>query len=100
MLRNLADTIARLLTVVFEKPQGSGEVSEDWELASVTPIYKKGKVHLGNYHTVSFTSIPRKVMEHLIPESIFIPRDDKKVIRSSHHGFTKGKSWLTSLIAF
>ncbi|KAJ7400320.1 RNA-directed DNA polymerase from mobile element jockey-like protein [Pitangus sulphuratus] len=35
-------------------------------------------------------------MEHLILEAISIHMDD----RSSQHGFTKGKSFLTNLIAF
>ncbi|KAJ7416288.1 rna-directed dna polymerase from mobile element jockey-like [Pitangus sulphuratus] len=42
----------------------------------------------GNYWPVSLTSIPEKVMEHLIPWAI---QDDKKVIRSSQCEFAKGK---------
>ncbi|KAJ7410615.1 RNA-directed DNA polymerase from mobile element jockey-like protein [Pitangus sulphuratus] len=39
-------------------------------------------------------------MDHLILEAISILIKDKKVIRSSQHGFTKGNSCLTKLIAF
>ena len=40
-----------------------GEVPEDWRVASVTSVFKKGKKKdLGNYGTVSLTSIPGKVM--------------------------------------
>jgi len=38
-------------------------------------------------------------LEHLVLE-VFIKQVKKKVIRSSQHGFTKGKSRLTDLIAF
>ncbi|KAJ7420320.1 hypothetical protein WISP_49098 [Willisornis vidua] len=39
-------------------------------------------------------------MEHLIQEAISIHLEDKKVMRSSHHGFTTVNSSLTNLIAF
>jgi len=39
-------------------------------------------------------------MEQLILEVIIKQVEEKKVIRSSQHGFTKGKSCLTNLIAF
>jgi len=38
-------------------------------------------------------------MEQLILEVIIKQVKEKKVIRSSQHGFTKGKSCLTNLIA-
>ena len=65
-----------------------------------TPVFKKGKKEdLGNYRPVSLTSIPEKVMEQLILELIIKQVEEKKVIRTSQHGFTKGKSCLTDLIA-
>jgi len=39
-------------------------------------------------------------MEQLILDVISKQVEEKKVIRSSQHGFTKGKSCLTNLIAF
>jgi len=40
------------------------------------------------------------MMEQLILDVIIKQVEEKKVIRSSQHGFTKGKSCLTNLVAF
>lgn len=49
----------------------TGKAPEDWKLASVTPICKKGqKYDLGNYRTVSITLVPDKIMEKNILNAI------------------------------
>ncbi|GAB0207230.1 mitochondrial enolase superfamily member 1 [Grus japonensis] len=84
--------------------KGHGEQErclKDWRKANVTPIFKKGrKEGPGNYRPVSLTSIPGKVMEQLILGVISKHVEEKTVIRSGQHGFTKGKSCLTNQIAF
>ncbi|GAB0207239.1 mitochondrial enolase superfamily member 1 [Grus japonensis] len=101
VLRELADVIARPLSIIFERSWRTGEVPEDWRKANVTPIFKKGrKEGPGNYRPVSLTSIPGKVMEQLILGVISKHVEEKTVIRSGQHGFTKGKSCLTNQIAF
>jgi len=101
VLRELADVIAEPLSFIFERSWRTGEVPEDWRKASVTPIFKKGKKdYPGNNRPVSLTSILGKVMEQLILEVINKQVEEKKIIRSSQHGFIKGKSCLTNLISF
>ncbi|GAB0205010.1 mitochondrial enolase superfamily member 1 [Grus japonensis] len=100
VLRELADVIAMPLSIIFEKSWRTGEVPENWRKASVTPVFKKGrKEDPGNYRPVSLTSIPGKVMEQLILEVISKHVEEKKVVNSGQHGFTKGKSCLINLIA-
>ncbi len=64
VLRELVGVIAEPLFTIYQGSWLSGEVPEDWRLADVTPVYKKGrKENVGNYRTVSLTSVPGKVME-------------------------------------
>jgi len=100
VLRELADVIAETLSNVFERFWRTAEVPKDRRRANVTPIFKKGKKEdPENYRTVSLTSIPGKVMEKFILDVISKQVEEKQVIRTSQHGFTKGKSCLTNLIA-
>ena len=101
MLRELANITSRPLPMMFEQSWQLGEVSKDWRNASITPILKKFKKEdQGNCRPVSLPSILGKVMEQLILGTISRHMKDKKVIRSSQYGFTKGTSCLTNLIAF
>ncbi|KFP26241.1 RNA-directed DNA polymerase from mobile element jockey, partial [Colius striatus] len=81
VLRELADVVAKPLSILFEQSWRTGEMPEDWRKANVTPVCKKGrKDDPGNYRTVSFTSIPGKVMEQLILNVITEHMKDKMVI--------------------
>ncbi|KFP25370.1 RNA-directed DNA polymerase from mobile element jockey, partial [Colius striatus] len=81
VLRELADVVAKPLSIIFEQSWRAGEVPEDWRKANVTPVFKKGrKDDPGNYSLVSLTSVPGKGMEQLILNVITEHMKEKMVI--------------------
>jgi len=101
VLRELAEEVAKPLSIIYQQSWLSGEVPHDWRIATVTPIYKNSqKEDLRNYRPVSLTSVPGNIMEQFILSALTGHVKDNQGFRPSQQGFMKDRSCLTNMISF
>ncbi|KAK3102283.1 hypothetical protein FSP39_010205 [Pinctada imbricata] len=101
VLKELADCIAPILTIIFNRSLDRGEVPSDWRNARVTPIYKKGdRYKAENYRPISLTCICCKLLEHIVTSDIMKHADTFNIMYPLQHGFRQRRSCETQLIEF
>lgn len=99
ILRAGASALAPVLQVIFSQTLESGEIPLDWLLANVTPIFKSGDRTLPvNYRPVSLTSVPCKILEHIIHRHIMDHFDRHDILTDAQHGFRPKRSCETQLL--
>ena len=99
ILRALSKEIAPILTTIYRHSLISGKVPKQWKKANVTPIYKKGEHYQpSNYRPVSLTSVPCKIMEHILVSNIMTHLEDNNILKDNQHGFRKKRSCETQLL--
>jgi hypothetical protein len=65
-IKELATHISPLLQLIFQKSPDTDVVPDDWRIANVSPVYKKGQKSLAeNYRPISLTAVCCKAMEHI-----------------------------------
>ncbi|RMC20637.1 hypothetical protein DUI87_01489 [Hirundo rustica rustica] len=101
VMTELADELAKPLSIIYQQTWLTGEVPDDWKLANVIPVHKKcRKEDPGNYRPVTLTSVLGKIMAQFILRAIMQHLQDGQGIRPSQHGFRRDRSCLTNLVSF
>ena len=99
ILKELANEISPALTLLYQSSIDSGIVPEDWRTAFVTPVFKKGERYkAANYRPISLTSIPGKLLEHIIVHTIMDFAENNNILCKEQHGFRKQRSCISQLI--
>ena len=99
LLKELAEQLAPVFTILFQASLNQATVPDDWRRALISPIFKKGDpLQPANYRPVSLTSIPCKVLEHIIFSHIMKHNDTNKFLCSNQHGFRKKRSCTSQLV--
>ena len=91
LLKETADQIAPSLTMLLNKSLRLGIFPEDWKLANIVPIFKKGKRgFVENYRPISLLPVISKVLERCVLTGL---RDHiSHLISREQHGFLVGRS--------
>ena len=101
-LKKTINVTSKVLKIIFEKSFQTSSVPKDWKSANITAIFKnKGKKsEPSNYRQVSLPSIPGKIFETFIKDSIVHHLETNNLLNSSQHGFRPGRSCTTNLLEF
>ena len=98
-LKEVANQIAPVLTIVFQASLDQGHLPDIWKTAAVVPIYKKGsRSEPSNYRPVSLTCICSKILEHIVHSAISKHLEYYQILCDEQHGFRRRRSCETQLI--
>ena len=71
LLKKLGSPLVKQLCVLFSFAFNSGEIPDDWRLANIMPIFKKGSsAACSSYRPISLTSCFCKLFERIVKESV------------------------------
>ena len=77
----------------------SSAVPREWRLATITPVFKKGKRNqASNYRPISLTSVVCKVMEAIVKDKIMFYLQSNDLLSPHQHGFRPARSCTSQLL--
>ena len=99
LLNELAAELAPVYTHLFKQSLNTGVTPPSWLEAWISPVFKKGsRCDPANYRPVSLTSVPCKLLEHILCTHIRDHLDRLGVVTDVQHGFRSGHSCESQLL--
>lgn len=98
-LRDSAASLAPIIAHIINLSIKQGHVPQDFKLAKVTPLHKKGsKLDPGNYRPISILSSISKIMEKIVYEQVTKYLEENRLIYEFQSGFRSSHSTDTCLL--
>ena len=99
MLKATAYSIAKSVTILFNKSIQSGVVPDEWKLSSVVPIPKAKEMNQpSNYRPISLLSILSKLLEKHVYKLILKHVESSTPLALQQWGFRSGRSTVSALL--
>lgn len=100
-LKNTIVYSSVFLSYLFTQSIDCSTLRSDWTVGKVVPLFKSGNTHSPlNYKAISLTSIPCKLLEHVIYSSLVSYLESGDFFTSCQHRFRKNYSCETQLLLF
>lgn len=100
-LKNTVLHSSVILAHIFQQSLDRHTVPADWKVGKVVPIHKSGKKDSpNNYRPISLTSIPCKLLEHILYSHLVTFLETNSFFSPYQHGFRKTFSCETPLLCF
>ena len=99
LLKCGAPIIYRSLTHLFNMSLRTGKLPDQWKMAKVTPLFKKGsKSDMNNYRPISVLPIATKILERAVHAQLYGYLNENGLICENQSGFRSSHSTETSLL--
>ena len=100
ILIELVDLVSKPLALLLNKTMDEGCIPQNWKMAYVSPIFKKGARNKGeNYRPIGLMSIAW-MMESFDKDSIMTPMRAENLLSSKQYGFLNGRSTTIQLLSY
>lgn len=101
ILKNAKELTTTILALLFMQSLYLAQIPIDWKIGKISPVFKSSsRASPLNYRPISLTSVPSKIMEHIIFTNIMNHLERNHYLHPSQPGFRKGLSCETQLAAF
>ena len=99
ILKVAVNSIAPSLTHIFNHALISNCFPDEWKMARLVPIHKKGPRDLiENYRPISILPVISKIMERILYEQIYQYLSDNSLLTEYQYGFRKMHSTVSALL--